>query len=503
MVCFGNCFSAVVLINLFLLLGNSTATGAERVKVPDGCWDAKKNTELEDALDAFFAEANSDKRRQAYTTTLHSMGTGLSLSELETIAAAKPPEGKKHGRAWRIQAPWSPDNKRAWFNLTLPEGYTPTRSWGLVMVLHSGPTGRNGDNLVSFYSPAVNNAGYFAVYPTILFDKHLWDNRNEMVWVYRTLDWVARRYRIDFRKLVVSGGSAGGMATWNHLALRLEVWSAGAAAAAPPWLKSDQYHRFKDIPLYLVIGENDNRSIGILRKAVKQLDAMGAKHVYKEIKGSGHSLSRGVWNEMVAWIPRQPSKPFSPRPVILPPENGQRLWQRIVDPLNTAGDPVMKLLRQGKYAEAQSVLSRRIADNPGQAGDRMLRALARLPGLDRPLPAGLDPGKLPGAKEGWTAASESGALRDLKAALGCKKGKGDDPSEFEATVHLYTARIYARQFSLALSKGGYGWVSPFNRAGAELRACFMRKRSMAGALALSRALHARLPEKMKKKKKNR
>jgi len=500
------CIPACALAGLMLAAVASAAAAEPKgpgapaaLAPPPGCWDAARAEGLERSLDAFFAEKSPAKRSELFTKDLAPQGVGLSLKELEAMARGAPPEGRRRRGAWRVQAPWAAKNPRAWFNLTMPKGYTPTRSWGLVMVLHSGPTGRNGDNLLSFYSPAANEAGFFAIYPTILNDRHLWDSPREIAWVFRILEWVARRYRIDFRRLVVSGISAGGMATWSHLALHPEVWSAGGSASAPPWTDSGSFERFRAVPLYLLQGERD-RSIRMVRAAVKRLKASGAQYVYKEIPGAGHNLPRKLYREMIAWITHRKVKPFSPRPLVLPVGRQRSLWQRTADPLNMAGDPAWALMAAGKFADAKKLLDARIARSPGQAKDFMIRALARLPALVKPLPAALDAKRMVDGRDGWGAATEAAALADLQAALRCRQGRGEDPSAFEARVRVLAAKIHARRFVVSLLGGGYSWVDPFNRANAELREVFRLKRSSAEALALSRALKARLPKKLRRRK---
>ncbi|MCX7806601.1 MAG: hypothetical protein N3A38_15665, partial [Planctomycetota bacterium] len=497
--------SAVLTATVFLLAVGmaagaepSAAPGLAAAPIPPGCWDVERAERLEKSLNAFFASKDPAERAALYLSEVAPLQPGLSLEELEALGRGGPPEDGKTGKSgtWRVHAPWAKDNPRAWFNIALPKGYSPARPWGLVMVLHSGPAGNDADNLVDIYTPSVNDAGFLAVYPTILDDRRWWADPNERAWVYRILEWVARRYRLDFRRLVVTGGSAGGIGTWNHLALHPEVWCAGASGAAMPGAQPKDFPKFKDIPFYLVQGTQDP-FIEHVRAAVKGLSEIGGRYKYTEIADAGHELPNKAWSDLAAWIPRQATaepKPYSPRPLILPPPGERSLWMRIADPMKVADDPILTMMKEGKFTDARKALDARIAARPGVAKDYMMRAVARIPALTKPLPDDLDPRKMKEGEDGWGGQNENAALEDLSSALHCREGKGEDPESFDARVHLLTAKILAKRFSAALASGGYGWVHVYNRCANEINAASKLDPSNRETAALAQSVFARLPK---------
>lgn len=466
---------------------------------PAGCWDAAQAEKLEKSLDEFFAEPDAAKRAQAFASALEPLQPGLSLEELESIAKAVPPAGEKKGHVWRVQAPWLKDNPRGWLNVSIPKDYSPKKTWGLVVALHG--SGSDGDNLPSFYSPQMNDAGYFVIYPTTTAVANFWSTPAEMANVYRLVEWMGRNYRIDFRRLVVTGGSMGGMGTWSHLLARPELWSVGASVAGhPAALEGEIFEKLRGIPFYILHGEKDTNGASLapvehVRLAVEELKKRKLDYVYVEEPGAGHTPSMKYWQEMNAWIAKQAPKAFSPRPLFLPLSGERALWQRAADPAGLQDDPALALMKSGKFADAKKDLDERIAKTPGDAKSYMLRAVANVPALAKPLPDNLDPAALKDGNDGWGALNEANALRDLDAALRAKDGKGDDAKGFDANVDLMIAKVWARRFAVTVPSGGTSWVAPYQTYVKALQESLKLNMSNPEAVRLAQAMNAKLPRK--------
>jgi predicted esterase len=472
------------------------AFAAESPKdLPPNCWPVTRAEKLESALDGFFAETDSGKRAEIFKD-LQVQEVGLTLDELNEIARAAPPEGEKRGNVWRVQAPWMKENPRGWFNLALPKDYSPRKACGLVIALHG--SGSDGDNLPSFYSPQLNDMGYIIIYPTTTSVNNMWNPPAEVANVYHIMDWVARHYRVDFRRLVVTGGSMGGMGTWSYLLERPELWSVGASVAGhPAAMQGDILEKLRGIPFYILHGEKDTNGVSMapvehVRAAVEELKKRKLDCVYVEEPGAGHTPSMKYWQEMNAWIGKQAQKSFSPRPLFLPAAGQRPLWQKMADPMDMANDPVEALLKDGKYKEAKALLDTRIAKDAGDAKSYYLRAVAQVPGVLNNYPADLDP-KAFDSKNGWGEPAESFALGDLDHALRCKNGKGDKADAFDSNCHLLNARILAKRFVSNLGNG-FAYVSPYNNCVNEIRLAQKANPENTGVVTLAQALNQRLPK---------
>lgn len=455
-------------LSAICLLGEAPGASTSRpVKVPPACWAAERAEKLEKSLDAFFAETSAEKRRTLYEKELAGQQVGLTIEELETIAKAAPPDGKPKRGVWKIQCPWLKGKSRGWFNFSMPADYTPKKAWPLAIAMHGSSS--DGNNVVSWYTPALNKAGYFVIYPTTTSRGGWWASAPELVNIYRIIDWAARRYRIDFRRLAATGGSMGGCGTWSFLMGRPDIWSVGASASGyPTATEGDILENIRGIPFYFIHGDKDHIPVSGPRKASAELKRRKIDHVYVEVPGGKHTLPRKHWSDMIQWIAKQPPKPSSPRPLFLPASPNRPIWQVKVDPLAFKGESILEMIREGRRTDALRNLGRRLAKEPGNARLLFLRAMANLPGLVEPYPYDLDP-KSFDPKKGWTTRIETVALGDLTRAISAKTGKGEAPKEFDVEAHLMRARIYAKRTAVASSRGGVLWHKGYKGFDREIR----------------------------------
>jgi hypothetical protein len=125
----------------------------------------------------------------------------------------------------------------------------------------------------------------------------------------------------------------------------------------------------------------------------------------------------------------------------------------------------------------------------------MLRAVASVPALAKPLPDNLDAAALKDGTDGWGSLNENNALRDLDAALRAKEGKGDDAKSFDANLQLMIAKIWARRFAISVPSGGSAWVTPYQTYVKALQESLKLNMSNPEAARLAQAMNAKLPRK--------
>ena len=441
-------------------------------------WDAATNEKLEAQLDVFMSAQTAAAREAQFDAHLKDAGVGLTLAQLEAMRAGGLDLGKAelHGGAHRVAIPWMKGHARGVFNLALPPDYTPTRPWGLVVALHG--SGGDVNNMVAFHSPMLNKAGFITLYPQTTDDSQTWDSSEQMAQVLRLVSYVAEHYRVDFRRIVLTGGSMGGMGTWSIASSTPQVWSAGAPVAGWPPLRSDaQFERLRGIPWYILHGDADkNISVEGPRRAAAKLTALKIAHVYVEAAGEGHTPAMKYWQAMNQWLIEQPRKGTSPRPQLLPGAGGTPLWAQLADPLGIGNpdDPVMKLIAAGDQREALRVINKGFRD-PKLRDERakliVKRAVLRMPALLEPFDHSLSPASFTDAK-GWTLSAEKAAQTDLQSALLMRDGKGLDPTRFDALVHVLQARILAAQFtrSVETDRSSVRWMMLYNEAAKHIQA---------------------------------
>jgi len=463
-------------------------------------WSAKQDETLESRLDAFFAASDGAKQKQLYDETLVDAGVGLSFAELRTIAKAKPPVGKEKRGVTLVSMPWIKGDPRGAFNLALPDGYTPRKAWGVVVALHG--SGGDVDNMVHFHSPALNRAGFITIFPQTTDRKQTWGTLEQQGNVMRILDWVARRYRVDFRRIVVTGASMGGMGTWSFATALPDVWSAAApVAGAPPVQIKPQLESLRGMPLYILHGDRDERvSVELPRRIVALLQEMKIEHTYVEAKGEGHTPSGRSWAALNKWIVDQPRKPASPRPLLLPADGSRPLWKYIADPLgiHDADDPIMQAIHAGEQREALKQIAIAMRD-PKQRGRRYelfaKRAVARLPVLLQPFDNTLKPASFLDSDTGWNYAGEKAALRDLKTAVLQRTGKGPSPASVDAELYILMARIQAKQFTLAVrDTSSVRWMLIYNECAKSIEGAQQASPLHPGLNPLIAGINKRLPK---------
>ncbi len=463
---------------------------------PAGTWAPAKADELERLHDAFFAEPDTARRKALYEKNPITSRDGLTLEDLEQIARVETPDGKGSREAIRVQCPWMKDNSRGWFIFGLPAGYTPKKSWGLIIVMHGSHT--DGDNLPPFYTPQLNNLGFFVLYPTTTVKDGYWGQRDEMINLFREIDWVARRYRIDFRRISLTGGSMGGCGTWSLLMARPELWNAGAPVAGYPVLNGFDFNTLEPIrgtPFYMLHGEKD-QSEGTRRLAA-EFQRRKIDVTYVEAPGSGHTPPDQYWSDLCVWLAKQPAKPWSPRPLFLPAAPSRPLWQVYQDPLRLGddSDATLAMIRVGPLAKArQAVRAPSVQATPPDMRVYLLRALASVPGLLDPYPFDLQPNNF-AAGRGWTDVAETAALENVSYAIRAKSGGDGAQQVVEAELRLLAAKIWAKRFGSLVDAGGVAWVTPYNNCIRELRVCLSFQTWPPEVLKLVQATQARLPVK--------
>ena len=203
------------------------------------------------------------------------------------------------------------DGKEAKYVLFVPHGYSADKAYPLVLFLHgAGETGADGKKQTYVGLGPVarmqeKNFPFFIIFPQS--QEHSWQaGSKDADRALAILAAVQKEYKIDDKRLYLTGLSMGGFGTWSLAAKYPDRW----AAIAPVCGGGDVEHAkvIKDIPCWVFQGDADTavapkRS----REMVDALKAIGAAPKYTEYAGVGHNSWEMAYNtpELYEWLLQQ------------------------------------------------------------------------------------------------------------------------------------------------------------------------------------------------------
>ncbi len=194
---------------------------------------------------------------------------------------------------------------RGGFSLYVPEYYTPERSWPLVMALHGG-SGHGRGFLWSWLRDA-RGRGAILVAPTATGPTWaLMGDDTDTPNLARILDHVRGRWRIDARRLLLTGMSDGGTfcyvsglqgaSPFTHLA-------PVAATFHPLMAEMADAERLRELPIHITHGRLDWMfPVEVARQTRALLSAAGADVTYRELDDLSHCYPREINAEILDWL---------------------------------------------------------------------------------------------------------------------------------------------------------------------------------------------------------
>ncbi len=187
------------------------------------------------------------------------------------------------------------------FFVRIPSGYTPTKSWPLIMVAHG--TGGNGKRFGRGMELRMGAAGkeYVIVAPTLPGPK-VFNARSYQEQTYlKSLAWVRRNVNIDDDRIYIAGYSQGGHITWHMATMYPRLFAAAVPMAGVPWFEGglSLCHSFfentEHLPIWAIWGEKDIAKKGAIsdpdlcRAATKRMAELGNKNFTPgEVPGGRH-----------------------------------------------------------------------------------------------------------------------------------------------------------------------------------------------------------------------
>ncbi len=191
------------------------------------------------------------------------------------------------------------------YYLYVPEGYqqNPKASYPLVVLLHGGSRHMYGGRMI--LDVRVQQVNPTLVLVPIAPRNMLWDRPDSssslttaLPLMRAAIDEVSKNYRVDSKRIYVSGYSMGGVGTYAAVRAYPTLFAA-AMPLCGVW-DARQANLFpKDVPLAIFHGAADRPEND--RAMAAALKATGHKVIYQEYAGVGHNVWDYVYTDPRMW----------------------------------------------------------------------------------------------------------------------------------------------------------------------------------------------------------
>lgn len=200
----------------------------------------------------------------------------------------------------------------------VPHGYTGEKEFPLILFLHGA--GERGDDGELPVKQGIANGGikfknneatfpFFVVIPQARLKGSWKAGEPDADRALAMLDEVQKAYKIDSKRLYLTGLSMGGSGTWGLAAAYPDKWAAIAPICGRG--EPDTVSKIKHIPTWCFCGDLDNaKLVEANRDMIKALTDAGGAPRYSEYPFVGHNSwdCAYVTPELYAWFLKQSIK---------------------------------------------------------------------------------------------------------------------------------------------------------------------------------------------------
>jgi len=186
------------------------------------------------------------------------------------------------------------------YRLYKPLSFDPAKTYPLVLSLHGGGPRHRFEDLLEPFAPGFSYGIGRLVSPETR-SKHPafvlapwsggqgWDAANIRL-VIGILDSLRAEFKIDSKRIYVTGQSMGGAGTWAFLAAHPKLFAAGIPICG--WGEPDVAPRIKHIPVWVIHGNADSIvPVAGSRNILKALSAAGGKPIYWKYDKATHAAT--------------------------------------------------------------------------------------------------------------------------------------------------------------------------------------------------------------------
>jgi predicted peptidase len=171
------------------------------------------------------------------------------------------------------------------YAISIPEKYSPSNPVPLVLALHFGgsPNGAGRQLLGILVRPALEGLGAIIVAPDSLGGG--WETAANDSAVIALLDAVQSAYRIDPKRIVVTGFSMGGAGAWHFAGKYPERFSAAVPVSGRP---PDSIGTWRTPVLAIHSRQDEVVPIGPASARIQELKRAGVRAEFIELTGISH-----------------------------------------------------------------------------------------------------------------------------------------------------------------------------------------------------------------------
>jgi predicted esterase len=180
------------------------------------------------------------------------------------------------------------------YRVFLPSGYNSSQTYPLVLFLHGSTDGGTTKHIANLITAA--QGGYGAQYKSILLIPQVQVPPGNYSWTASVsenlarglLDLIISTYKIDTRRIYVTGLSMGGGGTFDFIAQFPNTFAAAAPLSG--WGDIFTASIIKDTPIWAFHGVADSTvSVTYTDQMFDAVEAAGGTMEYTRVEGVGHS----------------------------------------------------------------------------------------------------------------------------------------------------------------------------------------------------------------------
>ncbi|HLP57968.1 MAG TPA: dienelactone hydrolase family protein [Candidatus Deferrimicrobium sp.] len=192
------------------------------------------------------------------------------------------------------------------YTLSIPSPFYPEQETPLILALHYGGTvtpwyGKG--YLIILALPALKEMGAIIIAPDCPTPSG-WNNPTAESAVLELLNNIKQNYKIDHKKILVTGFSMGGIGTWYMAARHPELFSAAIPIASVP--DPEIIETIRDIPVYAIHSSGDEIfPVKKVAETIQKLKTRGLPVQLKILDGVSHYRTNEFiqpLHEALPWI---------------------------------------------------------------------------------------------------------------------------------------------------------------------------------------------------------
>jgi predicted peptidase len=237
----------------------------------------------------------------------------IAMVLLNSSAAARAADKNDHGFLDRIHK--DPDGSEAKYVLFVPHDYTGDKPSPVILFLHGyGESGNDGKKQATVGLGTAIKANeksfpFITIFPQA--QENNWQAEgDDGLLAIRILDEVQKQYKVDPKRVYLTGLSMGGGGTWSLAVKYPDRWAAIVPICGIGGY-IQQAEKIRHLPCWCFHGDADKAvPVELSRRMVEALKKAGASPKYTEYPGVGHNSWDKAYatNELYEWLLAQHRK---------------------------------------------------------------------------------------------------------------------------------------------------------------------------------------------------